>query len=133
MVTKFGDHPGDPQPVAENYGNWIFVFDRGRFAITQEYEDACTWGYGRYTVHDHRMAWAFTDGGGIAPNNAENKPGEFFRFGWSRYRDTLALTPVRGAISPFNFRGKPWRRVSATPSARFLSQRCPPPARALAR
>jgi hypothetical protein len=79
------------------------------------------------------MAWTFTDGGGIAPNNAMNKPGEFFRFGWSRYRDTLELTPVRGAVSPLNFRGKPWRRISSTPSRRYLARECPPPARALAR
>ena len=67
------------------------------------------------------------------PNSAENKPGESFRFGWSLYRETLALTPVRGAISPFNFRDKPWRRISATPSTRYLSKRCPPPAQALSR
>ena len=131
MVTKYGDEPSDPQPVPENYGNWIFVFDRGRFAITQEYEDACTWGYGRYRVRGDQMEWSFTDGGGIAPTNAMNKPGEFFRFGWSLYRDKLDLTPVQGAISPVNFRGKPWNRISATPSARHLSKRCPPPARAL--
>jgi TRAP-type C4-dicarboxylate transport system substrate-binding protein len=131
MVTKVGDEPSDPRPVAENYGDWVFVFDRGRFAITQEYEDACTWGYGRYTVHGHRMAWSFTDGGGIAPNDAMNKPGEFFRFGWSRYRDSLEVTPVAGAISPVNFRGKPWRRLSTKPSPRYLSKRCPPPAAAL--
>ena len=45
----------------------------------------------------------------------------------------LDLTEVPGAVSPQNFRGKPWRRVSATPSARHLSKRCPPPARALSR
>jgi hypothetical protein len=133
MATKFGDEPSDPDPVAENYGDWIFVFDRGRFAITQEYENACTWGYGRYRVRGHEMDWTFTDGGGIAPNDAMNKPGEFFRFGWSLYRDTLTVTPVAGAISPVNFRGRTWRRVSSTPSARYLNKRCPPPAQALPR
>jgi len=28
-------------------------------------------------------------------------------------------------------RDKPWRRVSETPSRRYLSKRCPPPADAL--
>jgi hypothetical protein len=133
MTTKFGDSPADSTPVAEDYGNWIFVFDRGRFAITQEYKDACTWGYGTLTVSGHEMAWTFTDGGGVTPNNAVNKPGEFFRFGWSIYRGTLTVTPVKGAVSPLNFRGKPWRRISATPSRRYFSTRCPPPATALPR
>ena len=79
------------------------------------------------------MAWLFTNGGGIAPDNATNKPGEAFIFGWSLYRDVLTLSPVRGAISPSNFRVKPWTRVSTTPSARFLSKRCPPAAGALPR
>jgi TRAP-type transport system periplasmic protein len=135
MTTKFGDAPDDPDPtpVAENYGTWTFVFDRGRFAITQQYKNACTWGYGRFRVNGQQTLWTFSDGGGIAPNQAYNKPGEFFRFGWSRYRDTLKLTPVKGAISPENFRVKPWHLISSTPSRRFLNGHCPPPARALTR
>jgi TRAP-type C4-dicarboxylate transport system substrate-binding protein len=131
MNTKYGDEPADPTPVAENYGHWIFVFDNGRFADTQEYLNACTWGYGTFTVKGDQMAWTFTDGGGIEPNDAANKPGEFFRFGWSLYRDTLTVTPVPGATSPTNFYGKPWHRVSIVPSARYLNRRCPPPANAL--
>jgi hypothetical protein len=50
----------------------------------------------------------------------------------SAYRDTLTVTPVKGEISPVNFRAKPWRRLSTTPSERFFSKRCPPPAAALA-
>ena len=115
----------------ENWGHWIFVFKRGRFAITQENARACTWGYGTFSVRGDRTSWKFTDGGGLAPNNAENKPGEFFVFGLSAYHDTLRLTPAHGAISPFNFRVKPWRRLAAAPSRRFFSTRCPPPVRAL--
>ena len=55
-----------PEPVPENYGDWIFVFDRGHFADTQRYLNACTWGYGRFTVTGGQMAWTFTDGGGVA-------------------------------------------------------------------
>jgi TRAP-type transport system periplasmic protein len=104
---------------------------RGRFAITQENPDACTWQYGTFDVDGNRMSWTFTDGGGIAPNYAYNKPGEFFVFDFSAYRDTLTVTPVKGEISPLNFRAKPWRRVSDTPSRRYFSKRCPPPAAAL--
>jgi TRAP-type C4-dicarboxylate transport system substrate-binding protein len=130
MTTKIGDTPSDPEPVPENYGDWIFVLDRGAFGFSQRYQGACTWGYGKYAISGRQMAWSMTDGGGIAPTGAENKPGEFFRFGWSLYRDTLTLTPVRGAISPLNFRGKPWRRVSATPTVRLFAKACPPPAKA---
>jgi hypothetical protein len=114
--------------IPENYGKWIYVFDRSRFAFTQEDKEACTWGYGTFRVNGQQMAWSFLDGGErFGPNNAYNRPGEFFRFGWSRYRDTLTLTPVKGAISPENFRAKPWHLVSTEPSERYLSKRCPPP------
>ena len=117
--------------VAENYGTYTFVIDRGRFAFTQENRQACTWAYGSFTVTGDRFEWLFTDGGGIAPNNAFNKPGELLTFRWSLYRGMLTLYPVKGAVSPNPSLGKPWPRISATPSARFLSKRCPPPAGAL--
>jgi hypothetical protein len=122
-----------PDFLAENWGKWIFVFHRGRFAFTQENRDACTWGYGTFAVKGNQVEWRFTDGGGTGPNNAFNKPGEFFVFGWSLYRETLTLTAVQGAISPENFRAKPWQRISTTPSTRSFSKRCPPPANALPR
>jgi TRAP-type transport system periplasmic protein len=122
-----------PDLLAENWGKWIFVFHRGRFAFTQENRDACTWGYGTFAVKGNQVEWTFTDGGGIAPNNALNKPGEFFVFGWNLYRETLTLTAVQGAISPENYRVKPWQRISTTPSSRSFSKRCPPPANALPR
>jgi TRAP-type C4-dicarboxylate transport system substrate-binding protein len=122
---------GDVLP--ENYGTWTYVFDRGRFAFTQEDEQACTWGYGTFAVKGNQVEWRFTDGGGTAPNNAFNKPGELFLFGWSLYRETLTLTPVPGAIAPENFRIKPWQRISSTPSSRSFSKRCPPPDNALPR
>ena len=77
------------------------------------------------------MAWTFTDGGGIEPTGAANKPGEFFRFRWSLYRDTLTVGSVPGAVSPQNFFGKPWHRLSTVPSTRYFSRRCPPPTNAL--
>jgi TRAP-type C4-dicarboxylate transport system substrate-binding protein len=117
--------------VPENYGTYMFVIDRGRFAFTQENRQACTWAYGSFTVKGDRFEWLFTDGGGIAPDGAVNKPGEFFTFRWSLYRGMLTLYPVKGAVSPNPSLGKPWPRISTKPSARFLSRRCPPPAGAL--
>ena len=131
MNTSYADVPVDNDRVPENYGHWIFVFRGRHFAITQEYLNACTWGYGKLNVRGTQMEWTFTDGGGIAPDNAANRPGDFFVFGWSLYRGALTLTPVAGAISPLNFRGKPWHRISTTPSAKYFSKRCPPPADAL--
>jgi TRAP-type C4-dicarboxylate transport system substrate-binding protein len=131
LLALPGSAPGDAVP--ENYGTWTLVLDQGHFAITQQDSQACTWGYGTFTVKGNRISWLFTDGGGIAPDNANNKPGEFFSFGWSLYRGVLTLSPVKGAISPGNFRVKPWARVSTTPSARFLSKRCLPPAGGLPR
>jgi TRAP-type transport system periplasmic protein len=117
--------------VPENYGTWTLVLDRGRFAFTQEDRQACTWGYGTFTVKGDKVEWLFIDGGGIEPDGAANKPGEFFIFGWSLYRGVLSLSAVKGAVSPSNFRIKPWASISAAPSAHFLSTRCPPPAGAL--
>jgi TRAP-type C4-dicarboxylate transport system substrate-binding protein len=128
MTSRSHDFAEPATPA--NYGTWIYVFDRGRFAITQENRLACTWGYGTYTVTGNRMHWKFTDGGGESPDFAFNKPGEQFDYTWSKFRDTVRVGPVEGAISPDNFDVNPWRMLSTTPSARYLSSRCPPPAAA---
>jgi TRAP-type C4-dicarboxylate transport system substrate-binding protein len=127
-VTSAGD-VADVEP--ENYGTWTLVLDRGRFAITQEDRLACTWGYGTFAVTGNRIEWLFTDGGGIEPDGSANKPGEFFTFRWSLYRGVLTLSSVAGAVSPSNFRVKPWAMISTTPSPSYLSKRCLPPAGAL--
>ncbi|MEO6512352.1 MAG: TRAP transporter substrate-binding protein DctP [Nocardioides sp.] len=116
-----------PEYFDENWGHWVFVFDRGKFAITQENKTSCTWGYGTYALNGSRMAMTFLDGGGIAPNGATNRPGEYFVFDISAYRDTLTLTAVDGEISPLNFRAEPWRRLSTAPSLEHFSTRCSPP------
>ena len=120
----------DPDYFDENWGHWVFVLDRGRFAITQENETSCTWGYGTYAVNGARMSWTFEDGGGIAPNNATNRPGSTSSSASALYRDTLSLSPVEGEVSPPNFRAEPWRRVSEesprTTSARAAHRRARP-------
>jgi TRAP-type C4-dicarboxylate transport system substrate-binding protein len=136
-VWRYTDTPADLQAagapqgdiVPENYGTFTMVIDRGRFAFTQENRQACTWAYGTFTVRGDRFEQLVIDGGGIAPDNAVNKPGELFTFGWSLYRGVLTLYPVKGAVSPVP--PKPWVKISTTPSARFLSKRCPPPVGAL--
>jgi TRAP-type C4-dicarboxylate transport system substrate-binding protein len=125
----------DPQggPVApENWGHWVFVFDGSRLAFSQQDSGACTWAYGRVRVRPRIFSWTIIDGGYTrSPSRAYNKPGEAFEFGWSRYRDTLTLSPVPGAVSPANFRVQPWRRLSPQPSRRYFSKECPPPKSAL--
>jgi TRAP-type transport system periplasmic protein len=137
VTTSVADFaPGQPDPGAENWGTWVYVFSHGRFAITQENADACTWGFGTYAVRGSEFIWDFKDGGGIAPNGATNKPGEHFEFLWSLYRDTLTLKPPTGAAdngtsaAPENFRTKPWHRISTVPTTTLFSRRCPPPAAA---
>jgi hypothetical protein len=46
-------------------------------------------------------------------------------------RDDRRVDHAQGEISPLNFRAKPWRRISDTPSRRYFSKRCPPSAAAL--
>jgi TRAP-type transport system periplasmic protein len=101
----------DEEPLSENYGRWRLVLDRGRLRYTQSSEGATRWTKGVYTVRGHTLVMKVTDYGGEAPNDAAERTGEVFTFRWSRYRDTLTLGPVPGAISPQGFRLKPWRRV----------------------
>jgi TRAP-type C4-dicarboxylate transport system substrate-binding protein len=117
----------ESQRTPENWGRHVIVFWRGRFAITQEVREACTWVYGTYHVRGHRVTWDVTDGGGHGPQNAVNRPGEHFDYDWSRFKDTLRLASVRGAISAANFNAEPWRRIGDDPRKAPFSRRCPPP------
>lgn len=119
--------------LSENEGKFTFVFDRGHFATTTENPQACVWGYGTLSLKGGKLVLTFSDGGGIAPTNATNKPGELFTLQWSLYRDVLTLRRVAGAVSPTPLVAKPWLRVSTTPSRSYLSKRCPPPPNALPR
>jgi len=123
---------GDPEPILENYGEWVWVFDRGRFVVAQENGEACTWAYGHYALDGDRLDLTFSDGGGYAPHDAFNRPGEHFVYRWSRYRDTLTLETVEGQISPEGWTLKPWRATDESLTVSVFPDRCPPPAEALA-
>jgi TRAP-type C4-dicarboxylate transport system substrate-binding protein len=124
-------HVADKDLTPENWGHHVLTFSRGRFAITQEDREACTWVYGTYRVRAHRVTWDVTDGGGHGPQNAINRPGEHFDYDWSRFKDTLRLTgPPRAAWAP-NFIAKPWRRIGDDPRKAPFSRRCPPPSAGL--
>ncbi|HEX6712965.1 MAG TPA: TRAP transporter substrate-binding protein DctP [Thermoleophilaceae bacterium] len=114
--------------VPENEGLFIRVFDRGRWALTQQSAGACTWGYGTYTVRGRRLETEATDGGGIAPNNATAKPGERIAFRWNIYRGRLSL-PNAPDFHDSPVEPTPYELVSKTPSADYFSKRCPPPAK----
>lgn len=98
-----------------------------RFAFTQHNAQACTWQYGTLRLHGGHLDMLFTDGGGRAPNNAENKPGEHFVWDASYFRGALALA----AITPPDLTPETWRRTSVTPRASALARACRPPAVAL--
>ena len=121
------------ESALENFGDWVLLVYRGRFAYNQRNGAACTWGYGTWQTQGNRVQWRFVDGGGIAPNGANTKPGEVHDFIWSLYRDTLTLDRVDGAISPENFFGQPWRRVSSTPKVDRLFAKCLMPEEGLPR
>lgn len=124
-------HIADEDITPENWGHHVLAFSRGRFAITQEDREACTWVYGTYRVRGHRVTWDVIDGGGHGPQNATNRPGEHLDYNWSRFKDMLRLARVPGAVSAPNFIVKPWRRIGDDPHNAPFSRRCPPPPRGL--
>ena len=125
FVVTAAQAPSGTPP--ENYGAFTFLIDRGRFAQTQENRLACTWAYGTVTLKGDTLEQLFKDGGGIAPTGANNKPGEFFIWRWSLYREKLKLLPIR----PTDLPTLTWTRIDTSPSARYLSKRCPPPPKSL--
>lgn len=139
VTTSLADAERDPdykpgeQVALENYGRWVYVIDRGRFAFTQQNGAACTWGYGTWDTGKTTAHMLFIGGGGDAPSGAVNRPGESFFFGWSLFQDTLTLTDVPGQFLPSNFRLRPWHRVSSEALAERLDSHCPPPSESLPR
>lgn len=112
----------------ENWGEWKLVLDHNHFAFTQHNAQACTWGYGTFTINNGTIELAFTDGGGKAPTNAKNDPGELFDYAVSTYHDSMKWSSVEGAVSPEQWLSKPWQRKAVMPSTGFLEKSCLPPA-----
>jgi len=99
------------EALVENYGAFRWVLDRGRFEMKQKNGASDRWATGTYSVRGDAVEFTVEDTGGVAPNDAHERPGEVFTFRWSLYRDQLTLAAVEDAISPEPFRAKPWRRV----------------------
>jgi TRAP-type transport system periplasmic protein len=119
--------------VVENYGEFRIVFDRGRFAFTQQQSSACTWAYGTFTVTGDKLQMLFIDGGGKSPNDALNTRGELFDYAWSTYKGAMKWSPVPGTDAPGGWTQKPWIRQGTAPASKFLSKECPLPAAAFER
>jgi len=118
--------------IPENWGSFVYAFDRGRFVLSQENPGIdCTWQYGTYTVDGDHVELTYVDGGGVTPNNATNRPGEDFVYHWSLYRDELSFSVVPGKESPVGLTAKPWHRLDVAPTLAALNQHCPPPDDAL--
>jgi hypothetical protein len=113
----------------ENWGHHVLVFAHGRFAVTQENAQSCTWVYGTYAVRGDRIGLDVVDGGGHGPSDATNRPGEHFEYVWSRFKDTLRASLAPGASPAVNFIARPWRWIGDDPRRAPLSKRCPPPSR----
>jgi TRAP-type transport system periplasmic protein len=116
---------GGPQP--ENHGTFIHVFDRGRYAFQQWSRRACTWSYGTYTLRGKEIRLVNIKAGGIAPSNANGKPGETVPLLWNVYRGTLSL-PNAPEIHDSPIERTPYTLVDKTPSSNYFIKRCPPPA-----
>ena len=116
---------GGPQP--ENHGNFIHVFDRGRYAFQQWSARACTWAYGTYTLHGKEIRLVNVKAGGIAPSNSNAKPGETIPLLWNVYRAKLTLRNAP-AVHDDPIEPTPYERLSTTPSSSHFNKRCPPPA-----
>jgi TRAP-type C4-dicarboxylate transport system substrate-binding protein len=127
-------HADPGESIPENLGAMVFVFDRGRFADTQVYGPACTWGYGNVTFTPTTLTLTLANGGGISPNGAFSKPGEQFTYEWSLYHNVLSLNlPPNAGPEPTAWHAVPWQRDSTTPSTSYFPKRCPPPTNALTR
>jgi hypothetical protein len=122
-----------PNEIAANRGTWTLVLNGGRFALTQETDQLCTWAYGALTLaRGQIMSWTVIDAGARPASVATNQPGDRYRFRWTRYRDVLTLSAGQSGAAGY-FAAKPWRRISQTPTTSDLSEACRPPPGALER
>jgi TRAP-type C4-dicarboxylate transport system substrate-binding protein len=122
-----GDHVPQWREDPADWGEMIRVFDRGRTAWTQESPGACTWGYGRYTVHGDKVAWTTIDGGGVG-GSSRPQPGEKQLWSFSFYRGVMTLrADTKDLPGMYPFPPQIWTPVTKVPSPKYLPKRCPPP------
>jgi hypothetical protein len=76
-----GNGAAEGAVAPDNYDIWVYVFDRDRFAFTQESRGAGSWGYCKLTMWEHKMRWLFRDGDESAGTGATKRPNELFVFG----------------------------------------------------
>jgi len=113
IAAADGRTSGAPEP--ENYGHYRWILNRGQWEQTQRSDRASTWATGHYTVKDDVLTLVVDQSGGIAPTNANDKPGDSSTFRWSIYHDELSLRPADPKLKPsqypFSYTIKPWRRL----------------------
>lgn len=124
-TTRTPEQSHDTTP--ENYGTFIHVFDRGRYAFQQWSPHACTWSYGRYSLAGKRLRFVVISAGGTAPTGAGGKPGETITLLWNIYRGKLSL-PNAPELHDAPVERTPYELLSKTPSSKYFVKRCPLPA-----
>ena len=106
--------PDADAPPGRAPENWVsqFAFDRGRLRDDDRERQGLPRGVRQLRgQRETPVEWTVEDGGGrsVAEENF-NRPGEFFTYRWSRYRDRLTLTPLRGRSPP-----EPYPREAVAP------------------
>ena len=119
--------PKAPHEQPENYGTFIRVFDRGRWARQQWSRRACTWAYGTYSLRGKEIRRVAIKAGGIAPTSTNTRPGEMLPLLWNVYRGKLSL-PNAPELHDSPIEATPYTLVDKTPSSKYFIKRCPPPA-----
>lgn len=112
-------NPGD-------YGYFVWVYDRDRFAFTQRSDGACAWAYGRFVLRKNWINQLYAGAGAFGGSQA--KPGDTWNGRWSLYRNVLSIDAPQPGPPPMRL-----TRVSTTPSRRlfFVSKHCRLPDQAL--
>src|SRR4029079_4334967 len=68
LADAMGTAINSPDSVRENWVHLTVVLDRGRFAFTEANAQACSWGYGNFSVHGDRLDLTLDAGGRGGPH-----------------------------------------------------------------
>jgi TRAP-type C4-dicarboxylate transport system substrate-binding protein len=108
---------GSPDAAPENYGSFRWVLYRGQWELTQRSDRAATWTRGHYTVDGDRFTEYVDEAGGLAPTNANGRPGEHATLLWTLYHGVLrARFKNLNNVKP-NAHMNVWRRVGDATAA----------------